>query len=90
MAVPEKGSISLRGLSNEKDTNDYNLTNIKSVGVVAFSDIINGGNKSGSQISYDPTNIASPEYPGHGPKADRFSQWYRYDHDAGGKGDIKK
>lgn len=89
MAVPFEGSISLRGISNEKDQNDY-YADSKEVGTVFFSDIINGGNEAGSLISYERTNENSPEYPGHGPKPDRFSQWRNYDHDADGKGDPPK
>ena len=88
MAVPSEGPISLRGISNEKESNDYDLL-LKEQGVVSFSDIIFGGNEAGSQVSYERTNVNSPEYPGHGPKPDRFSQWYNYDHDAGGKEEPK-
>ena len=87
MAVPFEGPISLRGISNEKDTNDYFTGSIKEYGAVSLRDLIDGGNLAGSQIPYEPTNVNSLGYPGHGPKPDRFSQWYAYDHDAGGKGD---
>ena len=89
MAVPFEGPISLRGISNEKEVNDYFSTSIKEYGVVSLRDIIDGGNEAGSQVSYERTNVNSPEYPGHGPKPDRFSQWYNYDHDAGGKEEPK-
>ena len=69
MAVPFEGPISLRGISNEKEVNDLFFNLYKRIWcVVSLRDIIDGGNEAGSQVSYERTNVNSPEYPGHWAK----------------------
>jgi len=82
MAVPSEGTISLKGLSNEKDVDNYSAS-VDTEGAISLADLINGGKDNGSVISYDVTNTNSESYPGiTGAKVDRFSQWRSYDHDA--------
>ena len=80
MAVPSNGSLNMSGLAKEKLFDDYNSSST-AIGPIYMSDLVTGGNSSGSAQSYDVTNTSSPFFPDNlTPHA--FGEWYGYNHDA--------
>ena len=80
MAVPSSGSLNMSGLAKEKLYDDYNSSST-AIGPIFMSDLVTGGNSSGSAESYDATNTSSSSFPNNAtPHA--FSEWYGYNHDA--------
>lgn len=80
MAVPSSGSLNMSGLAKEKLFDDYNSSGTP-IGPIFMSDLVTGGNSSGSALSYDTTNTNSISYPDN-VTPHRFSEWFGYDHDA--------
>jgi len=59
MAVPSSGSLNMSGLAKEKLFDDYSSSSTP-IGPIYMSDLVTGGNSSGSAETYDTTNTSSP------------------------------
>jgi hypothetical protein len=80
VAVPSNGSLNMSGLAKEKLFDDYNSSSTP-IGPIYMSDLVTGGNSSGSAQTYDFTNPNSGLFPDNlTPHA--FSEWYGYNHDS--------
>lgn len=79
MAVPSSGQLDMSGLAKEKLFDDYNSSSTPT-GPIFMSDLVTGGNSSGSALSYDTTNTSSASFPNN-TTPHEFSEWYGYDHD---------
>lgn len=80
MAVPDSGSLNMSKLAKEKLYDDYNSSS-SVTGPIFMSDLVTGGNSSGSGESYDVTNTDSSSFPNN-LTPHQFSEWRGYDHDA--------
>lgn len=79
MAVPSSGQLSMRGLHQEKEYDNYGYT-IPVNGQISLADLAEGGNSHGSLISYESTNTNSASYP-NAITPHSIAEWYGYDHD---------
>jgi len=79
MAVPSSGELSLAGIWNEIDSNDYNASNHDNGENISLKDLSDGsyGTINGNNDADDRPDGSAPHY---------MSEFYSYDHDKAPKG----
>ena len=79
MAVPGSGTLTIQGLHNEKNEDNYDASTVPS-GPVTLKDLAEGGNSGGSTVSYEATNTTG-DYEPDASTPHAMNEWYNYDHD---------
>ena len=82
MAVPSSSTISLAGIWNEIDSNNYNASNHGSGEDISLKDL-----SDGTYGTINTSNASSDRPDGSIPH--NMSEFYNYDHDKTGKSDIR-
>ena len=79
MAVPGSGTLTIQGLHNEKNEDNYDASTVPS-GPATLKDLAEGGNSGGSTVSYEATNTTG-DYEPNTSAPHGMDEWYNYDHD---------
>ena len=79
MAVPGSGTLTIQGLHNEKNEDNYDASTVPS-GPATLKDLAEGGNSGGSTVSYEATNTTG-DYEPNSSAPHGMDEWYNYDHD---------